>query len=336
MNLATVSPTELGDLVKEMVPRRLPILVKGKPGIGKTSIIRQTMESIGYELLIAHPVVDDPTDYKGFPFVVDGKADFIPFGNLRRLMEATKPLVFFLDDLGQAAPSVQAACMQLLLARSINGVKISDKVSFVAATNGREHRAGVSGILEPVKSRFVTIVQLETNLDDWVRWALTHNMPPELIAFIRFRPDFLDAFSATSDLTNSPTPRTIANVGKLMNANVPAYIEKAAFAGAAGQAFAVEFSGYLDIYRSLPDIDELIRRPLKTAISNDTAVLFAITTAVSYRANKQNMGQVMKVFDLLPREYQIFGMTDVINRDPKLKKTKEYQLWIMNNSDILL
>ena len=66
----------------------------------------------------------------------------------------------FLDDLGQAPMSVQAAAMQLILARRINGFKISDKVIFMAATNRREDKAGVTGILEPVKSRFAWIVEL--------------------------------------------------------------------------------------------------------------------------------------------------------------------------------
>jgi hypothetical protein len=135
---------------------------------------------------------------------VDGKAEFLPFGNLRKLLNATVPTLFFLDDLGQAPQGVQAAAMQLLLAREINGQKISDYVSFAAATNRKEDRAGVSGILEPVKSRFVTIINVETNADDWLRWARRNGLPEELLMLIKWRPELLEKFKATADMTNSP------------------------------------------------------------------------------------------------------------------------------------
>jgi hypothetical protein len=51
----------------------------------------------------------------------------------------------------------------------------------------REDRAGVSGILEPVKSRFTTIIEMEPDVDDWTNWATSNNIRPEIIAFIRIR-----------------------------------------------------------------------------------------------------------------------------------------------------
>ena len=114
--------------------------------------------------------MNDPTDYKGLPALPrpgDTEATFIPFGELSRAINATRPTVWFFDDLGQASPAVQAACMQLVLARRINGHALPDCITFVACTNRRADRAGVSGILEPVKSRFVSIVNLEPDIDSW-------------------------------------------------------------------------------------------------------------------------------------------------------------------------
>ncbi len=54
-----------------------------------------------------------------------------------RIEVATRAMtpVCLLDDLGQAPPAVQAAAMQLLLARRVNGHAVSDHVTFLAATN---------------------------------------------------------------------------------------------------------------------------------------------------------------------------------------------------------
>jgi MoxR-like ATPase len=152
-------PTDLLLLLSSMIVNRLNLLITGAPGIGKSDLVNQAARAADADLILSHPVVEDPTSAAGLPWIVDGHARFLPFGMLERAMNATKPTVWFLDDLGQAPAATQASYMQLLLAREVNGHKLSDYVTFVAATNRRTDRAGVSGILEPVKSRFCSIAQ---------------------------------------------------------------------------------------------------------------------------------------------------------------------------------
>jgi DNA replication protein DnaC len=80
----------------------------GPTGVGKTDIVTQACQEANARLIISHPVVSDPTDYKGLPFAdPDGKtARFLPFGDLAELSNAKEETVFFLDDLGQAPASV--------------------------------------------------------------------------------------------------------------------------------------------------------------------------------------------------------------------------------------
>jgi MoxR-like ATPase len=218
MNL---KPVQAKSLIAACITARLPILLVGKPGVGKSDVVAQAAAEAGADLLISHPAVADPTDAKGLPWAEAGAthATFLPFGDLAQAMAATKPLVWFLDDLGQASPAVQASFMQLILARRVNGHKLPECVVFVAATNRREDRAGVSGILEPVKSRFATIVEMEPGLDDWTVWATQNSIRAEVIAFLRFRPELLIDFKPTADMKNSPCPRTWASASKILNLN---------------------------------------------------------------------------------------------------------------------
>jgi MoxR-like ATPase len=167
-----MKPSELSALLQKTIHARLPILIKGAPGIGKTDIVKQACTRTDTRLIVSHPVVSDPVDYKGFPFVIDNEAHFLPFGDLNQLITAKHPTVYFMDDLGQAPATVQAAAMQLILERRINGHRVSDLVTFLAATNRKTDRAGVTGILEPVKSRFAAIIELEPDMDDWVWWVI--------------------------------------------------------------------------------------------------------------------------------------------------------------------
>jgi len=91
-----------------LVHTKLPILIKGAPGVGKTDIIKEACDKSNNHLIISHPVVSDPVDYKGFPYVIDNEAHFLPFEDLNQLIQAAAPTVYFMDDLGQAPAAVQA------------------------------------------------------------------------------------------------------------------------------------------------------------------------------------------------------------------------------------
>jgi hypothetical protein len=322
-----MKPKDLSQFLTSTIAARLPVLIKGAPGVGKTDIVTQACQETDTTLLVSHPVVDEPIDYKGLPAIRDDHAEFLPFGSLRQLIETKQPLVYFLDDLGQAPASVQAAAMQLILARSINGFKVSDQVTFIAATNRKQDHAGVTGILEPVKSRFVSIVELEPDIDDWVRWASANKLPAELIAFIRFRPQLLFDFSPSVEMKNSPCPRTVHNVGRLMQLNLAPELELDAYAGAAGEGFAAELMGFLQIFRQLPDPRLILINPEQADVPDDPATLYALVGALSRLAEPENMDALVKFANRLPQEFSVLLITDAEKQHPEIVNTHAYATW---------
>src|SRR5258706_16400244 len=112
-----MKPRQLLAFLAKTIREGLAVLIQGAPGVGKSDIVAQAAIAADAELILSHPAVSDPTDVKGLPWVVKGKADFLPFGELERAINATERTVWFLDDLGQATAAVQASYMQLLLAR---------------------------------------------------------------------------------------------------------------------------------------------------------------------------------------------------------------------------
>jgi hypothetical protein len=334
-------PKEFAELLKIAIPHKEPILVTGAPGIGKTDIIIQACKDLKARLIITHPVVSDPTDFKGLPFMAieNGEtiAKFLPFNDLLDLINTTDLTVFFGDDMGQAPSSVQASWMQLALARRINGHIVSDDVVFMAATNRRQDKAGVQGILEPLKGRF-TIVELTPDNKDWYEWANKNAMPPELIAFVRFREsnhhNILWDFKPTLDMTNSPNPRNWATVGRWMNLKLPAGLEFETYSGRVGAA-ATELLAFIKIYRNLPDIDFVIANPEKAEIPKEISVMFALLGAMAHRATEKNFGNVVKFANRLPAEYAVLLVKDTVIKYPKLINTSAFQEFIMHHKDII-
>lgn len=331
-----MKPSELSAFLSRTIPAGLPVLITGAPGTGKSDIVTSACIAAGAELIISHPVVSDPTDYKGLPYAADGEAKFLPFGDLNRLIKATSRTVFFLDDLGQAPPSVQSACMQLILARRINGHMVSDQVTFLAATNRKQDRANVSGILEPVKSRFSTIIELTPDLDDWVNWALANGVPTELIAFIRFRSNFLFDFKPSADMKQSSCPRTITNAGKLLSLGFPEAQELEVFAGAAGEAFAVEFTAFLRMFRRMISPDAVLMSPDTAPIPDDISTLYALCTALARLVDVNSVDRFFRYCNRLPDEFSVMAVSDATRTKPELQNTRSFIDWTIKHKSVMV
>lgn len=327
--MQSVHPKQLRNILSLTISARLPVLISGSPGNGKTDIVRQATEDSGHQFIASHPVVEDPTDAKGIPWPDknNGHANFLLGGTLARIIHSTSPVVWCMDDLGQATPAVQAANMQWILARECNGQRLPDHVVIVACTNRRTDRAGVFGILEPVKSRFASILNLEPTLDDWCEWAYVNEVSPEVIAFLRFRPDLLTKFEPSADMANSPCPRTWAHAAKLVKLKLPKEVELAAFSGAVGEGAAGEFVAFLRVFRDMPNPDVVLMNPDSSPIPKELNALYALTVALAARATPENFGAVTRyAIRLMENQKGEFGtllVLDSCKRDPKLNHSPE-------------
>ncbi len=336
-------PSTIGPILDAALLNNHPVMLVGGPGTAKTDMGTQSTARVGFDLLTSHPVVQQSIDYKGMPWVYnqDGKifASWVPYGDMRVLIEATSPLVFFIDDLGQAPDDVQAAVMQLLLKREIDGHKISEHVRFIAATNRRQDRAGVRGVLDPVKGRFITIIQVEVDAEDWVRWGLTHGMPPILLAYIRMNPNMLLKGDPTPDIVNVANPRTVAAVGKIITAKHP-YPQEALYElieGAAGAEFAADFYPWLANANKLPNIDAIIQKPKQAPIpDDDPSVLLLICTALAARADMVNFDNIVTYAKRLPMEFSTRMMYDIGATKKDLTQTSAYIDWQVNQGQSAL
>lgn len=264
-------------------PRPRRVLVKGAPGIGKTQIVQAVAAALGAALITMHPSVSDPTDFKGLPFIVDGHAEFLPFGELDKVLNAEKLTILFLDDLGQGSTAVQAAVMQLA-----DRIKGNPNVVLLAATNERSHKAGVTGLLEPVKSRFDSIIKLVTDFKSWKLWAEKNDIDYRIVAYLEQQPEALHKFDPTADIVNQPMPRTWESASAILRMNVADEdVRFAMLIGAIGQATATAFHAWLKIAEDAPSREEVLKDPHNARIPEESSALYAIATSLALGFQKK-------------------------------------------------
>lgn len=329
-----MTPAKLFTLLKDAIQHKEQLLIVGQPGIGKTDIVKAACVELKAEMIISHPAVSDPTDYKGLPFKADSEhAEFLPFGETWRAIKADKLMVWFIDDLGQASEAVQKALMQLLLGRRLNGHKLSDNVVFVGATNDIGQRAGVSGLLEPVKSRWDSIINLEPSLDDWTTWAFNNGQPAELIAFLRSRPELLSMFEATKAIVNHPSPRTWSSVGRRMARGQNDFD---LISGAVGKGPAVELKAFLELAADAPSLDSIILNPKTSPIPEKPALRYLVAAGLANRAEKGNFSRIYEYLERMTQPFRVMCMRDISNAKPELCQTAAFVKWISKEGKDIL
>jgi hypothetical protein len=182
----------------------------------------------------------------------------------------------------------------------------------------------VSGILDPVISRFATVVELEPSIEGWTQWAVRENIPPALIAFLRFRPDLLSVQKTSRDIENTPSPRSWGFVAKTMDV-VPKHLELISYAGSVGEGAATELVGFLQIFRELPQPDAILLAPDTAMIPTMPAALYATATALAARATEANFDRVVRYAERLAaeghREFVALLMLDSVERSPQIQNS---------------
>jgi hypothetical protein len=335
-----MNPTSLKRVLRKTIQEKKPVLIYGPPGVGKTDVITQIVEELQQKLIIFLPSISEPIDYKGLPVFNQETeiASFVPFDVLNELVTADEPTIVFVDDFGQANQSVQAALMNLFRARRVGDRQISEHITFVLATNDKNHHAGVGGILEPIKSRMISLIELTVSLEDWIQWALQKQLDPSLIGFMRLRGnELLSKFEPTTSLSNSPSPRAQEAVSTIIKMGFPRDIEFELIEGAAGTGYATEIRGFLSLFRNLVSPEEILHDPANVEIPADNPmVTYAYCGSLASVASPDNMDKIIVFAKRLPIEFQVkLIQYDCLSTNRANHETAAYTDWSIENQGIL-
>lgn len=342
-----LNPKQTRNAVEACLLNQTPIMLWGAPGIGKSDIQRQITESLGALLIDVRLSQYDSVDLRGIPTISDGFTTWnppttMPFvGNpaFDTPDNQDRLIVLFLDEILQALPAVQSVAFQLVLDRAVGEHALMPNVRVIAASNRETDRAGANRMLTPLANRF-THVEMVPALDPWREWAWEHELSPEVIAFISFRPDLLSNFDAANGQKVFASPRTWAYVDRFVkqgNTGLTEAVRNALIHGAVGTGPATEFISFMDVWQDMPNPEDCIAKPKTTEVppKSKPATMFAITAALAARADKDNFENIVTYVSRLPPEYAVRCVKDSIRRTPTLAQTKTFIKFATDNQDLL-
>src|SRR5262249_23040657 len=152
---------------------RLPLLLSGRHGIGKSVVLEQAARELKIGFVSRDLSLMEPPDLIGLPRS-DGKVTryhppaFLPAGG-------SGLLVF--EELNRCPAYMRAPCLQLLTARTLNDYRLPVGWLPVAAVNPAEAGYDVDALDPALLSRFV-LVDVVPDRDEWLRWAASSDVHP--------------------------------------------------------------------------------------------------------------------------------------------------------------
>ena len=218
-----------------------PSFVWGGVGIGKSEMIHSVGESLGYQVRDVRVALLDPVDLRGVPSVEDGVTKWNPPVFLPT--EDEPKTLLFLDELPHGSPSVQNALFQLVKDRKLGEYTLPDSTVIVGAGNRIQDRAGANRVNTALGDRFIHL-NLDVDADEWVDWAKeSGRVIPEVIAYIRYRPENLFVFDTKAQV--QATPRSWEYASRIMATSPDSDIEQELLAGTVGEGVSAELIGFL-------------------------------------------------------------------------------------------
>jgi len=332
--MTSMKPSHIKEMLKRTIPEGITIMLTGPPGCGKTSVVQQAAKDCGYDVVVTYAALKDVTDAGGIPWpdANTNSVRYLPAPEVVELCNSTKPTVWFLDDFGQAPAAVQASYMQWLLAREVHGMKLPDHVTIIIATNRRQDKANVQGILEPVKGRIHSIIEMEYDLTDHCRYMDATDHDIRCQGFIRLRSELLtqQPTQAAHEIVKAPSPRGVEQLSDIEKLKIPEdIIRRKMIAGCMGEGFATEYFAYCQSINGMIDADEVILDPLHAPMPKGPDQCYAMSCALISRASEGTFDSIgtycKRMHENNLGEFTVLIMKECIHKKPELKAMKTWK-----------
>jgi len=246
----------------EMAVRlRIPVIVWGPPGIGKTARISQLANRLGLPLTTLIASIREPSDF-GFPRVSDdGVLELCPPSWVKKL-QAQGNAILFLDELSTVPRAVQAPLLRIIQEKVVGDEQLPNGVAVVAAANPPAQAAGGWLLAPPLANRLLHL-EATADVDEWAQWAIMQSEMHALVAaFLKTQPELL--FKMPEDPHKAsmawPSPRSWDSGAHVAAGFRDKEEQILAFTAAVGEVAALTFGEWYDA-RDIPDPETLLANP---------------------------------------------------------------------------
>jgi hypothetical protein len=329
-----VTIAEALDLLEMLTDAGDSVMLWGAPGIGKTEAAHQLGRKKGRKVIEFHAALRETVDLRGIPVpnLKTRTTDWLVPSELPNAERDGPEGYLFCDEINQANAQMQGVLGGLVLDGAVGDYRLPKGWRIICAGNRLSDRASAQRMPTQMRNKLAHLY-ITPDVDAWVRWANANGVAPEVVAFVRLRRELIHQMPR-GDENAFCTPRSLTKAAKYVNA--PQAMRMRLFASLIGDAAAAELDGFLDLFRSLGSLDDIVADPDGAAVPTEPSCRYAVSTGLARLATRQNLPQIIRYAKRLNRESEILVVTDATGRDESLKNTAAYSAWAVANQDLTI
>lgn len=174
--------------------RKTPICIWGKHGIGKTEIVQDLAQDLGYQFrYIAPAQFEEMGDLVGMPSIEEGRT---VFRSPEWVPRQEGPGILLIDDVNRADDRILRGIMQLLQNFELVSWKLPSKWQIVLTANPDGGDYSVTPMDDAMVTRMMHIT-LEFDPREWAKWAEQNGVDSRGIDFVLTYPEVVTGLRTT-------------------------------------------------------------------------------------------------------------------------------------------
>jgi len=305
VSIAAAKEALIAQFADPMLRRRASMLW-GTRGVGKSSIVHQVADHFAVPLVDLRLTTIEPVDIRGAIYADDtqGKTvwfppEFLPAGD-------QPEGILFLDEITAADQRLQISAYSLILDRRVGHYRLPEGWLVVAAGNAAYHGA-VSHDMGTALADRMFHFNVQTVIDAFLDYAAARDFAPEVMAYLKVRPDKLDDTQAqlANDHLVGASPRGWEDVSNVIQSDLPEDAKRVFVQGRIGAANAAEFFGVLREIQAGTDVVRLLaaKRGQETAalLPRTLDALYGMTYALLAAAtDPRALARALEIVEQLP------------------------------------
>lgn len=313
-----------------VIKHRMPVMLWGQPGVGKTALVRDITDQYDGYLCDIRLGQYDSVDMRGFPGVSEDNRTVwyapatLPFVGNEDLFPGDALIILFLDEVNSATQAVFAVAMQLIHERRIGEHILMDRVRIVAAGN-REGDRGVANKMPTTVANRLKHYEIVVDVDAYCYYRQAKGALPEEIAFYQFRKPLLNTFDPASPAKAFATPRSSEDAWIVyQDDEVPEKIRFDAMQAAIGAGPMAEIRGFLRVWQNIIPIEDILDDPEGVKLPREASMQYAVTVNVSGHMNPQNVEKLYTFLKRMPPEFVVLAWNLAAKRNAKILSTRSF------------
>jgi hypothetical protein len=355
--MTAISMRDAEKIVVSMYQADEPLMLLGKPGIGKTAMFERIARELGIGFIDFRLTLKDQVEVGGMriPDSKTGLLKHYPPDDLPHVsIHGPKGIILF-DEINVPGQLMQAATYGIILERRNGSYKMAEGWVPMASGNNVTDKAAAQRLSSALANRF-NVQIVEPDLKSWLDQYGSQNVDTRGTSFLRFRPELFhvmpgepirlpgetseEASRKAKERSNEipfPTARSWTKSFKFID-ETPT-LRRKIFTGYVGQYPAEEFEAFWRIMENAPSFDEVVRDPegVRVPSETDPGTCYAVAGMLARLVDRKTMGPVVTYVERMrPRDYAVATIVDAVRRNPELQTTKGYATWAAHNQDIVL